>query len=284
MKPARFEYDAPSTMADAVAMMAEHGGEAKVLAGGQSLVPMMSLRLATPARLVDINKVAELQTIDRVDGSLRVGAGVRQSAAEHDPMVATEVPLLARALPLIGHFQIRNRGTVGGSIAHADPASELPAVALALDATMEVAGAVGRRDVPASEFFESTWTTTMAADELLCAVRFPVWGGPSGFAVVEIARRSGDFALVGAACGVTVDGDTVTRAAISVFGVGPTAVRAASAEEALMAGLPIEEAAAEASHGLDPSDDIHASGVYRRQVAAVVVRRALASALQEARS
>lgn len=284
VKPAQFDYDAPGTVAEAVRLLAEHQGEAKVLAGGQSLVPMMSLRLATPAHLVDINKVAELAGIERVNGSLRVGATVRQSVAEHDAQVADAVPLLARALPHIGHFQIRNRGTVGGSIAHADPASELPAVALALDATMEVEGMAGRRDVAASDFFDSTWTTTMAPEELLCAVRFPIWSGRSGFAVVEIARRSGDFALVGAACGVTVDGDSVTRAAIALFGVGQTPVRASAAEAALVAGGSLEQVGAEASAGLNPSDDIHASGTYRRQVAAVVVRRALTSALEEARS
>ncbi len=284
MKPTRFEYDAPTTVSETVRLLAEHDGEAKILAGGQSLVPLMSLRLATPGRLVDINKVAELCRIEQVNGSLRIGAGVRQSVAEHDAQVAAQVPMLAKALPHIGHFQIRNRGTVGGSIAHADPASELPTVALALDATMEVVGVGGRREIAAADFFESMWTTTMAADELLCAVRFPIWSGRSGFSVMEIARRSGDFALVGVTCGVTVDGDAVTRAAIALFGVAQTPVRASAAEAALLAGRPLDEVGAEAAATLNPSDDIHASGAYRRQVAAVIVRRALASALQEARS
>jgi carbon-monoxide dehydrogenase medium subunit len=287
VKPRPFEYHAPASIADAVALLAEHGDEAKVLAGGQSLVPMMSLRLASFGYLVDLNTVAGLAGIERSNGHLRIGALVRQAVAEHDATVAADAPLVARALPLIGHFQIRNRGTIGGSIAHADPASELPAVALALDATMEAAGPGGTRDIGAAHFFESTWQTTLASDEILTAVRFPVWGGGSGFAVEEIARRHGDFALCGAACAVTLDGDAVTRAAIALFGVGGTPVRAGAAEQALAAGGAGADLAAigqEAAAALQPSDDLHASGSYRKRVAAVVVRRALARAIQEARA
>ena len=206
MKPSKFSYHAPERVEEAVGLLAEHGGDAKVLAGGQSLVPMMSFRLATVEHLIDINTVAGLDTIERLNGSLRIGALVRQAVAEHDTTVAGSAPLVARALPHIGHFQIRNRGTIGGSIAHADPASELPAVALALDATMEIDGPGGHREVAASDFFESTWTTALGDDELLTAIRFPVWSGRVGFAVEEIARRHGDFALVGAAVGVALVG------------------------------------------------------------------------------
>jgi carbon-monoxide dehydrogenase medium subunit len=286
VKPRPFRYHAPARIDEAVAILAEHGDDAKVLAGGQSLVPMMSLRLASFGHLVDLNKVGALGAIERQDGHVRVGAVVRQAVAEHDATVAASTPLLARALPHIGHFQIRNRGTVGGSIAHADPASELPAVALALDATIEAAGPNGTREIAAADFFESTWQTSLAEDEILAAVRFPVWTGASGFAVEEVARRSGDFAICGATVGVTLDGDKVTRAAIALFGVAATPVRATAGEQALVAGGAGTDLAAvgkAAAAALDPSDDIHASGAYRKQVAAVVVRRALSHAIAEAR-
>ena len=287
MKPSRFRYHAPATVADAIALLAEHGDEAKVLAGGQSLVPMMSLRLATFGHLVDLNRVSGLDAIERKNGALRVGAIVRQARAEHDATVAADVPLLAKALPHIGHFQIRNRGTVGGSLAHCDPASELPAVALALDATLEANGPGGVRSIDAADFFDGPFQTTLAEDEILTATSFPVWDAGSGFAVEEVARRHGDFALCGAVCGVTLDGDAVTRAAIAMFGVGPTAVRTPAAEQALIAagaGADLASVGAEAAAQVDPSDDIHASGAYRKQVAAVVVRRALSAAIEEARS
>lgn len=287
MKPSKFRYHAPAAIDEAVGLLSEHADEAKVLAGGQSLVPMMSLRLAAFGHLIDLNSVAGLDAIERSNGDLRIGALVRQSAAEHDPIVAGGAPLVSKAIPHIGHFQIRNRGTVGGSIAHADPASELPAVALALDATMEVAGSGGGRTIAAADFFESTWQTALGEDEILTAVRFPVWGGKSGFAVEEVARRHGDFAICGAVCGVTLDGDAVTRAAIGLFGVGLTPVRASAAEAALIAagaGGDLASIGQEATDGLDPADDIHASGAYRKQVAAVVVRRALARAIEEAGS
>ena len=286
MKPRAFDYHAPEHIDEVVGLLAAHGDEAKPLAGGQSLVPMMSLRLASFAHLVDLRKVEGLDAIHAGDGHVRVGAMVRQASAERDPTVAT-VPLLARAIPNIGHFQIRNRGTIGGSIAHADPASELPAVALALGATMEAAGPHGTRRVPAAAFFDSTWQTTLSEGEVLTAIEFPVWTGRCGFAVEEVARRHGDFALVGATVGVQVDGDRVTRAAIAMLGVGATPLRSTEAEAALVAGgvdVDLREIGRLASAGLHPSDDIHASGAYRAHVAATVVWRALTRALEEARS
>ena len=286
MKPRAFEYHAPERVDEVVALLVEHGDDAKPLAGGQSLVPMMSLRLASFGHLVDLRKVDGLGSVRAGDGHVRVGAMVRQAAAEHDAAVAT-VPLLARAIPNIGHFQIRNRGTIGGSIAHADPASELPAVALALDATMEVVGPQGTRRVSASAFFDSTWQTTLAEGEVLTAIEFPVWTGRCGFAIEEVARRHGDFALVGATVGLQLDGDRVTRATIAMLGVGATPLRSADAEAALVAsgaGADLDEIGNIAASGLEPSDDIHASGAYRKHVAATVVRRALTRALAEARS
>lgn len=284
MKPAPFDYHAPETTADVLALLAEHGDEAKPLAGGQSLVPMLALRLTRFEHLIDLNRVPELTGIERENGTLAVGAMTRQAA-----LASTDaVPLLAQALPLIGHFQIRNRGTVGGSIAHADPAAELPAVALALDAELEIAGSSGSRTQAASEFFTGTWTTTLEPDELLARIRFPVWSGRAGFAVDEVARRMGDFALVGAVCGVELgDGDRVDRAAIALFGMGSTPLRAADAEAALRGTEGTADELAEVGRlavaDLDPPEDIHASTSYRRRVGAHVVARALTSALENAR-
>ena len=286
MKPAPFEYHAPETVADAVGVLADHGDDAKPLAGGQSLVPMLALRLARFEHLVDLNRVDELTGVARDNGSLVVGAMTRQATLERDDEVQV-VPLLRRAAPLIGHFQIRNRGTVGGSIAHADPASELPAVALALDAELEVAAWAGTRVVPAGEFFAGTWTTVLEPTELLTAIRFPVWEGRCGFAVEEVARRHGDFALVGAACGVTLHDDgTIERAAIGLFGVGSTPLRAPAAEAAVAgrAGSAGElaEVGQLAVRDLEPPDDVHASARYRRAVGAHVVALALGAAVREA--
>jgi carbon-monoxide dehydrogenase medium subunit len=234
VKPAPFDYHAPESVADVVALLGEHGDEAKVLAGGQSLVPMLALRLTRFEHLVDITRVGELQGITRVNGSLRIAAATPQAVAEREPLVGESVPLIARAIPHIGHFQIRNRGTIGGSLAHADPASELPAVALALDATFEATGPGGSRDIAASEFFTGTWETALADDEVLVATRFPVWVGRVGFGFGEVARRSGDFALAGVAAAVELDGDDrITRATVGLFGVGSMPVRAASTEAAI---------------------------------------------------
>jgi aerobic carbon-monoxide dehydrogenase medium subunit len=289
MKPAPFEYHAPETIADAVALVGAHGDEAKALAGGQSLVPMLALRLTRFEHIIDLNGVGELAGITRENGVVAIGAMTRQRAVELDPDVAAAVPLLARAAPHIGHFQIRNRGTVGGSIAHADPASEIPAVALALDAEMVVAGASGNRTVPAADFFVGTWTTSVADDELLVQARLPVWDGRCGFAFEEVARRLGDFALAGVACAVSVSkGGAVERAAISFLGMGPTPARAPAAEAALIGSDPaasdLAEIAQLAVRDLDPSDDVHASGRYRKRVGAHLVERTLASALEEARA
>jgi carbon-monoxide dehydrogenase medium subunit len=286
MKPAPFTYESPATLAEAVALLARYGDDAKVLAGGQSLVPMLALRLARFERLIDLDRIADLRTIERTGDHLRVGAMVRQAVAERDAVVAADAPLLARALPHIGHFQIRNRGTIGGSTAHADPAAELPAVALALDAELEIAGPKGTRIVPAASFFVSMWATAIDDGEILAAVRYPSWSERSGFAVREFARRPGDFALAGVACGVTVDGEgTVRRAAIAMFGVGPTPIRATAAEAAITgqpAGGALEEIAQIAADATNPSDDLHGTATYRRLLAADLVGRALGAAIEEA--
>jgi carbon-monoxide dehydrogenase medium subunit len=287
MKPSLFDLHVPVSVDEAVALLAELGDGAKVLAGGQSLVPMLSLRLAYFDHLVDVGRIAELRGVGHEAGGLVIGATTVDTIVEHDPEVAAVVPLLAKATPLIGHFQIRNRGTVGGSIAHADPAAEYPAVALALDAEMEVASVRGRRHIPAVEFFDGFWTTTMAPDELLVAVRFPAWGGRAGFAVREFARRFGDFAIAGAVVGVQVGADDrIERCAIGMLGLGPTPLRAGGAEAAaigLGAGASFVDVGALAMAELsDVPADLHGSAGYRRRVGAAMVSRALSDAMGEA--
>jgi len=288
VKPAPFDYHAPESVADVVTLLGEYGDDAKVLAGGQSLVPMLALRLTRFEHLVDVTRVAELQGIEGVNGSLRIASATPQAVAEHDPLVGESVPLLGRAIPHIGHFQIRNRGTVGGSLAHADPASELPAVALALDATFEATGPGGSREIAASEFFTGTWSTALADDEVLVATRFPVWEGRVGFGFGEVARRSGDFALAGVVAAVELDGDDrIARAAVGLFGVSSTPVRATSTEAAIT-GQPaaadtVKGAALAGASELATVDDVHATGSYRRRVAAHLMETALDAAIEEAR-
>lgn len=287
MKPSAFDLHTPTSVDEAVSLLAELGDDAKVLAGGQSLVPMLSLRLAFFDNLVDIGRIDDLRGVRREDDMVVVGATTLDATVEHDTEVASTVPLLAKATPLIGHFQIRNRGTVGGSIAHADPAAEYPAVALALDAQMEVASRRGRRQISASEFFSGFWTTSMDPDELLVAIRFPTWTGRCGFAVREFARRFGDFAIAGAAVGVQVDAnDRIERCAIGLLGLGSTPIRSSAAEAAVIglgADGSFDEVGAVAMTDLDDvPTDLHGSASYRRRVGAAMVSRALHDATTEA--
>jgi aerobic carbon-monoxide dehydrogenase medium subunit len=287
VKPARFEYHAPTTVDEAIELLATFGDDAKVLAGGQSLVPMLALRLTRFDHLVDLNRIPTLQFITRNGEWLSVGAMTRQAVAEHDAVVATAVPLLAKAIPHIGHFQIRNRGTIGGSIAHADPASELPAVALALDAEIELLGPGGTRRLPAADFFLSMWETATASEEIVVAVHFPAAPARSGSGFAEMALRLGDFALTGAACVVTLaDSGVIARAAIALMGMDVTPIRAYAAEAALVGARPdsddLVEIAAIAVSAANPTDDVHASGDYRSKVGAVMVERSLRSAIEEA--
>ena len=288
MKPAPFDYHAPASVDEAVALLAELD-EAKVIAGGQSLAPLLNMRLSYVDHLVDLRRVDALRGIERRDGELWLGAATTQTAIERSHEVAASVPLLAAATPLIGHFQIRNRGTIGGSLAHADPAAEYPAVALALDAQLEVASPQGNRVVPAAEFFTGVWTTALGDDDLLTGVRFPVWDGRCGFAIEEIARRHGDFAVAGACVAVQLDGDDVVRRCrIALFGLGPATSRAAAAEELATGSAAAqvdERALGEAAVApLDAiPEDQNGSADYRRHVGAVVVARAWRRAIEEAR-
>jgi carbon-monoxide dehydrogenase medium subunit len=281
-----FEYHTPSCAEEAVALLAELGDGAKILAGGQSLIPMLSLRLAAFGHLVDIGRVGELAGIDVGPDAVTVGAGTTQVTIEASARLATTVPLLSRATPWIGHFQIRNRGTLGGSLAHADPAAEYPAVALALAAEMETLSPRGSRRVAAADFFTGFWSTALEADEMLVNVTFPRWAGRCGFAVREFARRHGDFAVAGAAVAVRLDADDrVERCGISLIGMGSTPIRASAAEAAVtgqVAPLHADEVGAMAVAGLDgiPSD-LHGPAEYRQRVGAAMVARAWADAITE---
>jgi carbon-monoxide dehydrogenase medium subunit len=289
VKPAAFEYHAPETIDEALELLGEYGDDAKVLAGGQSLVPMLALRLTSFDHLIDINRAPALRGIEEQDGMVSIGSATRQASVErHGPMAAA-TPLLARAVKLIGHFQIRNRGTVGGSIAHADGTAELPVVALTLDATLEVASTRGRRQIAAADFFVGPWTTSMDADELLIRASFPTAGRRAGYAFEEVARRPGDFGLAGAGVALRLGDDlTIAEVAIGLLGMGATPLRAPSAEAVLIGTHGDAASLQEISHLAisdgDPRADIHASRRYRAHVGAHLVATALSTALEEARS
>lgn len=287
MKPAPFRYARPDSVDQALDLLAEHGDGAKVLAGGQSLIPVMNFRLAQPAVLVDVNRLGELDYVEAgEDGGLRIGAMVRQGRLEREPFVARRAPLLAEAVPFIAHPQIRNRGTVGGSLAHADPAAELPAVTVALDARFRLAGRDGEREVAAKDFFGGLFETALEPGEMLTGVELPPWPGRTGHAFMEVSRRPGDYAMVGLAATVTLDGDGRCAGARLVYmSVGDAPVEVAATER--MAGeWPSEELLADVSAAvegeLDPPSDIHASGDYRRHLAGVLARRALRRAAERA--
>jgi aerobic carbon-monoxide dehydrogenase medium subunit len=279
MKLPDFGYEAPTTVAEAIDLLAEHQDEASVLAGGQSLIPLLALRLARPATLIDINGLPELSGVSAVNGHVAVGAMTREYVAEDSPVIAAAVPLLAAALPLIGHEAIRSRGTIGGSLAHADPSAELPAVALALGAEFVVRSGSGERVIPATEWFEGFLATSRRADELLVEVRFPAVAPGTGVSFLEVARRHGDFAIVGLATSLTLSNGTISDARLAFTGVSDVPVRASAAEELLAgqqtsAGL-FEEAARRATADLDPPADLHGSAEYRKKIAATLVRRGL---------
>lgn len=286
MKLPHVDYEAPKTISEAVELLAEHQDEASVLAGGQSLIPLLALRLAHPAVLIDINGVDELSGVSAADGWVAIGAMTREYVAEDSQTVADTVPLLAAALPLIGHEAIRSRGTVGGSLAHADPAAELPAVARALDAEFVVCGQSGERIVPAAEWFEGYLTTSRRPDELLTEVRFPAAAWGTGISFQEVARRHGDFAMVGLAVSLTLSGDVISDARLAFAGISDVPVRAADAEDLLTGERPsaelFDEAARRATRDIDPPADLHGSSDYRKKVAAALVRRGLRAAADNA--
>jgi carbon-monoxide dehydrogenase medium subunit len=286
---ATFEYRAPTRVEEAVELLASNGDDAKVLAGGQSLVPLINLGLAQPSLLVDINGIPGLDGIQEVNGSLAVGALVRHATAERNDAVERSCPLLARAIPLIGDRQVRNRGTIGGSLSHADPVAELPTVAVCLDAKMRIEGPSGSRDVPAPEFFLSYLTTALEPADILTTAWFPVLPAGTGVAFQELVRRKGDFAIVAAAAAVELAADgTVRKANLALAGVASTPIRATAAEESLRGQKPTPElfrqaaATAASADEIDPQSDVLASADYRRAMAEVYARRALAQAAEQA--
>ena len=288
MKPIRFDYFDPESIPEAVALLREHGPDAKLLAGGQSLVPLLNMRLARPTAIVDLNRVPGLDYIREEGSHLAIGALTRQRAIERSELVAAQQPLLHAATRLIAHPQIRNRGTAGGSLAHADPAAEYPAVALALDAQLRVVGPGGERMLAASDFFVTYLTTALEPDEMLVEVRVPVLPPRTGWSFQEVSRRHGDFALAGAAVTLTLDGETCSSSCIVLFGVAPTPVRATAAEEVIAgerAGNDLFESAGRAAAGAleEPLSDVHATAEYRRHLASVLTRRAIAEAASRAR-
>lgn len=289
MKPPPFRYSAPDTLEEALEVLEEGGFEARPLAGGQSLIPMLNFRLARPEILVDLNGIDELAGIEGDgNGGLRIGAMTRQRAAERSSLVAERAPLLAEALPWVAHPQIRNRGTVGGSAAHADPAAELPAALLALDARFVAEGPGGQRSLAASDFFAGLFTTALEPDELLVAIEVPAPAPGAGWAFEEVARRHGDYALVGAAAGVAVDEAGSCREARLAFVNAGAVPLLATEAAAVLAGerasdALLAEAVEAARAGLEPPEDVHASSAYRRHLAGVLARRVLERAFQRAR-
>ena len=282
MKASAFEYVRVSSVDEAVAQLAELGDEAKVLAGGQSLVPLLNLRLANPAYLVDINPIGELDFITNGSG-VRVGAVARHRDVERSELVARVNPLLVAALKRVGHAAIRNRGTIGGSVAHADPAAELPVLLVALDGEIEARSSRGARTIAAADFFESFLTTTLQPDELLTEVRFPSLPAGIGWSIQEFSRRSGDFGVVTVAVTLAARGDgTIGEVRVAFGGVAGTAVRARSAEAAIAGQTPSAElwkaVGQEAAAGLDPPGDLHSTPEHRRHLAAVLTERALVEA------
>jgi carbon-monoxide dehydrogenase medium subunit len=288
MKPAAFAYYDPPTTEEALHLLAELGEDAKVLAGGQSLMPMMNMRLARPAALIDINRTQELAYLNETNDGLLVGALTRQQAVERSEGVRQRFPLLAETILSIGHPPIRARGTIGGSLAHADPAAELPAVLLALDGWVQVSSTRGTRKIAAADFFQGPLATALEPDELLTEIWFPALPPGTGTAFLEVTRRHGDFALVGVAACLTLNPQGVcTRASIALLGASDTQARVAEAEACLMGNQlddkAIEAAGSAAMTALEPMGDMHASPDYRKQVAGVLTRRALVLAWERAK-
>ncbi len=282
MKLPPFEYACPTSVSEAVALLAGHDGDAKLLAGGQSLVPMLAFRVASPSLLVDLRKLEELRQIKITQDGVVLGAMVRWRDILEDVRLAKAHPLLVAAVEHVAHYQIRNRGTVGGSMAHADPAAEMPGIAVTCDAQIGVVGKAGSRVIAAGDFFQGPLMTALGADEIITEIRLPAWPGKRRFGFQEFARRRGDFAMAAAAVFYDDDSGTARNAHVGVIGVGDRPMRLPSVE-AILNGQKINEAViakaeAAASAAVDPRDDIHASGAYRKALVGVMVERALKAA------
>lgn len=283
MKPAPFDYVAPRSLDEALVELSASDGDAKLLAGGQSLIPLLNFRLAYPSRLIDLNRVSGLAYVAQRHGGLAIGAMTRHASIERDPRVKAAQPLLAEAIEWVGHPAIRSRGTIGGSLAHADPAAELPAVAVCLDARFVLASQRGRRTVGAEEFFVGYLSTLLEPDEVLVETWLPPVPSATGQAWLEFSRRHGDYALVGVAVSLTLRDERVERARIVLAGVGGTPVRVREAETLLLGGPVLERVQAAADvvrAAIEPDADLHASKEYRTHLAAVMTERAIRLAHQ----
>ena len=283
MKPAKFEYHTPASVDEALAILGHYDGEARVLAGGQSLVPLMNFRLATPRAIVDLNRIAELAYVGEDGEIVRIGSMTRQRRLEFEPLVAAKLPLLREALRWVGHLPTRSRGTIGGSIAHADPSAEIPMVLQALEGEIVARGSQGERRIAAQNLFHAALTTSLAPLEIITEVRLPAMPAQAGYAVEEFARRKGDFAIAAVAVTLVRDGERCTKARLATAGVGPIPIRLRDAEAVLeQKGLSedaITEAADKAAAEVDPVSDLNGSAEYRRHLTGVLTSRAVAKAI-----
>ncbi|KHK93265.1 FAD binding domain-containing protein [Novosphingobium malaysiense] len=283
MKPAPFDYARPTSVAEACQVLADAGGGATVIAGGQTLMPLLNLRMSQPFILVDINGIAGLKGVSRADGAIRIGPATRQADALKDATLAQHLPALVTALGHVGHYQTRNRGTVGGSVALGEPAAEMPAAAVALGATIEITSVRGTRSVKAEEFYLGPYMTVLEPDELVTGISYPEW--PEGHTVLfrEVAQRTGDFALVGMVGALALEAGAIARAGIGWFGMGPTPIRARQAERALvgkaLGEIDVQAVAELAVADTAPFDDHHASAEYRRTVGRRIFARTLRETL-----
>lgn len=282
MKPAPFDYERPTSVDGALQLLASHRGEARVLAGGQSLVPMMNFRIAKPALLVDINRLTELDYHRLDDAHLAIGALCRHATLEQSRLVAEACPLMHEAYRWVAHVAVRNRGTLCGNLCHADPASEMPAVMLALDATLVLGHRSGQRSVAAADFFKGLYETAIRPDELLMEVRVPLEPARRGWGFHEVSVRKGDFAIAAACATLKLQAGRVQAVSIAVAGCGPHAQRMTAAERALSGREPTDAALGEAAqacmHAVDPADDIHGDAAYRRDLVRTLTQRALTDA------
>jgi CO/xanthine dehydrogenase FAD-binding subunit len=287
MKPAQFEYYDPPSLQQALELLDAHGEDGKILAGGQSLMPLLNMRLARPKIVVDINRIDHLNYVKATDTGVAIGATARQRVLQSERVIRERVDVLRDAGYFIAHPQIRSRGTICGSLAHADPAAELPALAVALDAELVASGPNTARTIPADAFFLSYFTTALQPNEILTEVRFPAPPQDTAWSVLEVSRRHGDFAIAGIVAGLAVERDrpVINRARLVYFGVGATPMRVKEAEALLIGQAPGEaafDAAAQAAgQGVDPTGDIHATAEYRRALAATLTRRALRTATKK---
>jgi carbon-monoxide dehydrogenase medium subunit len=283
VKPAKFEYHAPASVDEALAILERYDGEARVLAGGQSLVPMMNFRLSQPRAIVDLNRIAGLGFVEEEGETVRIGSMTRQRRLESDPLIARKLPLLREALRWVGHLPTRSRGTIGGSIAHADPSAEIPMVLRALEGEIVARGPQGERRIPAQDLFHAALTTSLAPLEIITEVRFPAMPAKAAHAIEEFARRKGDFAIAAVAVMLMRDGERCTKARLATAGVGPISIRLRDAEAVLeqkgLGETAIAEAADKAAAEVDPISDLNGSAEYRRHLTGVLTSRAVVKAI-----